>query len=261
MAIDAKTQDQLQRQLDALVTQQRDLVMALQSGQGHFQQLARSVWRVQEEERRRLARELHDGIGQNLAAILHLLDNALIDAEASGLTAHEGVTRARALTESTIAEARALSRQLRPQILDDLGLVAALRWLARTFRDNHALNVNLDVAETLPPISEDAQTLVFRVVQEGLNNISRHSAAATANISVRVTDREVRLELRDDGKGCDPRVALRTGSEGQGSGLGGMRDRVRLFGGELRIDSAPGKGFAIEIEFPFAANTGTLGQP
>lgn len=258
MGIDPRTQAQLQQQLDALVAQQRELVQRLERGQSHFQQLARSVWRVQEEERRRLARDLHDGIGQNLTAIVRMLDQAIHALPTPTLPAHDTLAQARRLAESTLADTRALSRQLRPQILDDLGLSAALRWLTRSFRDNHALDVALEVAEPLPPLSDDAETLIFRVAQEGLTNIVRHADTRSASISLQTAAQGVQLQLRDFGKGCDTAAALAAGSEGRSSGLGGMRDRVQLFGGQLRITSQPGAGFSIEIEFPFAANAGTL---
>jgi two-component system NarL family sensor kinase len=260
MGLDERSREQLQHQLDALLRQQRELVQKLERGQGHFQQLARSVWRVQEEERRRLARELHDGIGQNLTAIVRMLDQVTL-AAADSQPAQQTVAldKARALAESTLADTRALSRQLRPQILDDLGLLAALRWLSRTFRDDQGLDVALELTEPLPPLSADAQTLIFRVAQEALTNVVRHAGVARAQLVLHVTPASVRLRVHDDGNGCDTTQALAAGSEGRSSGLGGMRDRVQLFGGQLRVDSHPGAGCTIEIEFAFSPNAGTLG--
>jgi two-component system NarL family sensor kinase len=258
MDLDPHDRAHLQQRLDVLLQQQRDLIASLERGQSHFQHLARSVWRVQEEERRRLARELHDGIGQNLTAIVHMIGQALNEASFASDMSRAGLLKARNLAESTLAETRALSRQLRPQILDDLGLPAALRWLARTVGDNHGLEIHLDLADPMPPLSGDAATLIFRVVQEGLANVARHAHARVVEISLQAAGQRAVLKLRDDGRGCDVNTAFAAGSEGQGSGVGGMRDRVRLFGGELLIDSAPGAGFAIGIEFPFAAANGTL---
>jgi len=252
---DARDQASLQERLDALLQQQRELVTTLQRGQAHFEQLARSVWRTQEEERRRLARELHDGIGQNLTAILRLLEQATASSDCSAGTRGE-LERVRTLVHSTLDEARALSRQLRPQILDDLGLAAALRWLARSFRDTQGLDVSLDLAEPLPALGGDAETLIFRVAQEGLNNVVKHAGATHAEISLQRLDERVLLSIRDDGHGCETSHALRSGSEGKGSGLGGMRDRAQLFGGQLRIVSQPGAGFSLEIAF--STNTGKL---
>ncbi len=102
----------------------------------------------------------------------------------------------------------------------------------------------------------DAATLVFRAVQEGLNNIVRHAQAHKVDISFVALVKHVILKLRDDGRGCESAKVQSTGSEGQGSGIGGMRDRVLLFGGQLHIDSSPGQGFAISIEFPLATTAG-----
>src|SRR5262249_27290199 len=118
----------LESQLQELLQQQRELVARLQKGQDQFKRLARSVWSVQEQERRKLARDLHDGIGQNLTAIVNLLALALD--KPAGVRMH--LTKARELAEMTLQETRELSRLLRPTILDDLGLEAALRWLTRT---------------------------------------------------------------------------------------------------------------------------------
>ncbi len=257
MGLDARDRQQLQQRLDTLVQQQRELVASLERGQTHFRQMARSVWRVQEDERRRFARELHDGIGQNLTAIVRMLDHAATAADLSERTRAE-LARIGALAHATLAETRALSRQLRPQILDDLGLVAALRWLVRSFKDAHALEVTLDVIEPLPALGGDAETVIFRVAQEGLTNVVKHSGAQQAALALRVNEGQALLHLSDAGRGCDPALALRAGSEGQGSGLGGMRDRVQLFGGQFRVSAQPGVGFALEIAFPFPPNTGKL---
>ena len=258
MGLEPHDQVQLQQRLDVLLQQQRDLIASLERGQNHFQHLARSVWRVQEEERRRLARELHDGIGQNLTAIVRMIDLAMGEFSPVADTARAGLEKARDLAASTLGETRALSRQQRPQILDDLGLPAALHWLARTFRENHALEIHLDLVDPLPPLDGDAATVIFRVVQESLTNVVRHAQAHKVDISLYSAGQRAVLKLRDDGRGCDPRTAFAVGSEGQGSGVGGMRDRVRLFGGQLRIDSAPGEGFTIAIEFPFSPTGGKL---
>lgn len=242
--------NELERRLSDLVQQHHDLVERLQLGQNYFQRLARSVWRVQEEERRRLARELHDGIGQNLTAIVHLLSQSLTALPSTAEPARAGLEKIRGLVETTLDETRALSRMLRPQILDDLGLEAALRWLARTVGHTHALEVHLDLPQPLPVLDDERCTLVFRVVQEALANAARHAQAQRVDILLRQEADRVQLRVQDNGRGCDARVALAKGSEGLSGGIGGMRDRVRLFGGEFQIQSQPGAGFGILIEFP-----------
>lgn len=236
----------LQAKVEAMLDQQRELLTRLARGQERFKRLARSVWRVQEEAQRKLARELHDCIGQNLTAILHLLDQA-----AAATTAAEPLRKARALAAQTLADTRALSRLLRPQILDDLGLVPALQWLARTFAESHGFTIRLDVPATLAALDGDLATLVFRSVQEALTNAARHAAARRVEVTLRTRAGRLHLTVRDDGRGGDPAAALAAGG-----GLGGMRDRVRLYDGELSVEAAPGAGFAISIEVPLAPAAG-----
>lgn len=239
-----------QRLLEDVQRRQRELFARLHEGQEGLKRLARSVWRVQEQEQRKLARELHDGIGQNLAALVRLIERAQSIAPAAG-----ELEQARALATSTLQETRALSRLLRPQILDDLGLAPALRWLARTCSETYAADVLVDMAD-LPPIDDETATLVFRIAQEALSNAVRHGSAGHIEIALRYAAGRLHLSIRDDGRGCDPHLALTAGSEGNASGLGGMRDRVRLYDGDFRIESTPGDGFAILIGLPLQSGDG-----
>jgi signal transduction histidine kinase len=256
MADEAHERTELERRLGDLMRQQRDLVDRLQQDQQYFQRLARSVWRVQEEERRRLARDLHDGIGQNLTAIMHLLSQGMADLPPNAQHVHAGLEKTRALVATTLEETRALSRLLRPQILDDLGLEAALRWLTRTFGENHALDIHLDLAQPLPALDGDRSTLIFRVVQEALTNVVRHARASRVDIVLQQQAGRTLLRIQDNGRGCDPRMAVDKGSEGHSGGIGGIRDRVRLFSGQFNIQSQPEAGFGIVIEFPVDTGPG-----
>ena len=242
----------LRRQLADLLQEQRQLIERLQGGQAYFQQLARSVWRVQEDERRRIANELHDGVGHNIAAVIHLVANALsaLRADAAGTPALDVLERAHAIAESTLQDTRAMSRLLRPQILDDLGLEAAMRWLARTYVETRGLEVKLAFQPAAQPLDGDRATLVFRVAQEALANAARHAAATRVELGFDGRGAKAVLRVGDDGRGCDIEAALAGGSAGTSSGLGGMRDRVRLFDGNLQFDSAPGRGFTLTLELP-----------
>ena len=243
----------LQRKLDDVLQQQRELIEKLQKGQDYFQHLARSVWRVQEDERRRLAHELHDGVGHSLTALIHLVSQATDALAERPDEARERLQRARDVAQSTLQETRALSRLLRPQILDDLGLEAALRWLARSFHDDHRLAVGLDLDQPFPDIDGDLSTLVFRVTQESMSNIAKHAQAKHVEIGLHQRAVFLILTIRDDGRGCDPEAALAESREGRSSGLGGLRDRVRLFGGTLRVDSKPQAGCTVTAQFPLSA--------
>ena len=248
----------LQRKLDGVLQQQRELIERLQQGQDYFQHLARSVWRVQEDERRRLARELHDGVGHSLTALIHLVAQASAALAERPDEARQRLDRARDVAQTTLQETRALSRLLRPQILDDLGLEAALRWLARSFHDDHRVAVSLDLDQPFPAVDGDLATLLFRVTQEALSNIAKHAEARQVEIALHQRAFHLTLRIIDDGRGCDPARALAGGSDGRSSGLGGMRDRVRLFGGTLRIDSEPNAGCRVAAQFPLSGTSGGL---
>jgi signal transduction histidine kinase len=258
MQDDSKDRADLKRKLDDVLQQQRDLIERLQQGQDYFQHLARSVWRVQEDERRRLAHELHDGIGHSLTALIHLVAQATSALDERPDEARERLERARDVAQTTLKETRTLSRLLRPQILDDLGLEAALRWLARSFNDDHRLMVRLDLDQPFPVIDGDLSTLIFRVTQESLSNTAKHAGASQVDVNLRQRASFLTLAIRDDGRGCDPAAAFAVSSEGRSSGLGGMRDRVRLFGGVLRVDSKPGEGCTVSAQFTMPGVSGRL---
>jgi two-component system NarL family sensor kinase len=253
---ESQQRNELQQQLGQLLQRQRDLVEQMRSGQQHFQQLARSVWRVQEEERRRLARELHDGLGQNLSAIVTLIDHALNAHAAPIEPARAGLEKARDLAQATLKETRAMSRLLRPQILDDLGLAAALRWLARSQGEDHGLDILLDMDQAPSSVENELATLIFRVVQESLTNVARHAKAHQVQISLRQHETHIALVVHDNGVGCDVAAALAANSSGRSSGLGGMRDRVRLYDGEFTLRSRPGDGFTMSISLPLRTHPG-----
>lgn len=233
--------------IDTLRRQYQSLLERLQRNEREFRRLGRSVWRVQEDEQRRLARELHDGIGQNLTALKHRLSQLRDeDGDAALQPAfRERIDTAIALCADTLEDTRELSRLLRPAILDDLGLEPALRWLARSLGESAQIEITLEI-EPLPPLDGELQTLLYRVAQEALNNTAKHAQAG--NVLLRLVTRAGRVQLQvvDDGHGCDPEQALRSG----GSGLGGMRERLRLYGGGLELHSAPGTGTRLRAVVP-----------
>ena len=231
--------------LEAISAQYERLLQRLEANEREFRRLGRAVWRVQEDERRRLARELHDGLGQNLTALKHRL--AQLAGELDG-DARVKLDAAIALCAETLEDTRQLSRLLRPPILDDLGLVAALRWLARSQAESAGIDVTAEIVEPLPSLDNDLQTLLFRVAQEALTNVARHSGARSALLRLVARDGTLRLQVADDGRGCDPEAAQRTG----GSGLGGMRERLRLYDGRLELHSVPGEGTRLRVVVPLA---------
>jgi two-component system, NarL family, sensor kinase len=227
------------------------LFQELIAGERRFRGLARSVWSVQEAERRRLARELHDGIGQTLTALKQQIE---VVAQTAGPLPDPVAGRLRDavdLAAQALRETRELSHLLRPQILDDLGLGPALQWLGRTFQERTGTVVALELHALDLRLSTEHETLAFRLVQEALNNVAKHARASLVEVQVALADGELRLAIADDGAGFDP------GAVGHdGSGLRGMRDRVELFGGRITIDSRPGGGARITVSVPCRAAAG-----
>lgn len=230
--------------LEALREQYQRLLQRLEANEREFRHLGRSVWRVQEDERRRIARELHDGIGQNLTALKHRLarlSDDLPPAQRAQLDA------AIALCGEALEDTRELSRLLRPPILDDLGLEPALRALARGAGESSGMEVSVEI-DALPALDGDLQTLLFRVAQEALANATRHAQAHTVLLRVAVRGGMLHLLVADDGRGCDPAQAMSAG----GSGLSGIRERLRLYDGRLELASTPGTGTRLRAVVPLA---------
>ena len=233
-------------EIAALRAQYQDLLDRLQRNEREFRRLGRAVWRVQEDERRRLARELHDGVGQNLTALKHRLAAISQSLELDD-PRRPDLESAIALCGETLEDTRHLSRLLRPPILDDLGLEAAVRSLARSLAQASGLDIGVDIP-SLPPLDSDLQTLVFRVAQEALSNAVRHAQARSVLVRIVASGGLLQLQVADDGLGCDPESALASG----GSGLGGMRERLRLYEGRLELRSAPGEGTRVRAVVPLA---------
>ena len=220
-----------------------------------YRGLARAVWTVQEQERRRLARELHDGIGQTLTALKNHLERLAGKAREAGSRFADDVAGAAEMAGAAVHDTRELSRLLRPPVLDDLGLVPALRWLARTLEESTGLEVRLAVEGELSAdgdgerLAPEIETVVFRVVQEALTNALKHSGARSAEVTVEADAAAVRVRVADRGSGFDPDATF-DGAPVSGVGLSGMRDRVELFGGRLDLASAPGEGTEIRLVVP-----------
>jgi signal transduction histidine kinase len=198
---------------------------------------------TQENERKSISRELHDAVGQSLSAVqleLHDLAAALAPHPES-LRAR--VDRIRGLVEGSLTMVRNVALLLRPSMLDDLGLQAALEWQAQQIARSTGLRLDVaadDLPEELP---EEHKTCIFRLVQEALNNVCRHSNANLVAITVRTEDGRIAVTVRDNGRGFTPHRA-------KGLGLVGMQERVAGLGGQLRIESEPGKGTIIEASLP-----------
>jgi two-component system sensor histidine kinase UhpB len=228
------------------------LFREVSEGEKRFRRLARSVWSVQEDERRRLALELHDGIGQTLTAVRYQLERLRRPGTAAEAPPAGAIEELIATVSGALDEMRQLARRLRPAVLDDLGLEPALRWLARNAKPWFGLDVDLHVSGLAERLDAEIETLAFRVVQEALTNVSRHSGAQAARVDVVGNGHALSVRVRDDGRGFDARAVLAGDAGEAGVGLRGIRDRVALFGGALTIDAAPGAGTTVSFSVPLA---------
>ncbi|HEX4895018.1 MAG TPA: sensor histidine kinase [Solimonas sp.] len=236
------------RQVQELTNDNQRLLQSVVRSEKRFRTLAKSVWHVQEEERRRLARELHDGIGQTLTALANQLQRIHDDARNAGnLGLLHRLNDALDITRGALHDTRELSRLLRPTLLDDLGLDAALGWLARTLSERTGLEIELQSGLDERRLHPDVETLVFRITQEALTNVIRHSEARRARIVVEQIGVMLTLRVEDDGRGFEPPVAVTPAKPTAGGGLRGMRDRAELFGGRVEVRSAPGEGTVVQL--------------
>jgi signal transduction histidine kinase len=206
--------------------------------------LSARVLETQENERRRIARELHDEVGQSLWAMGLEIDNLAAAVKSSdnelALRRLEGL---REISNSSVRVVRNMSLLLRPSMLDDLGLVPALEWLAREVSRTSGLRVEVTEEQVPDLLPEEHKTCVFRVVQEALRNTCRHAGAKNSRILVQAGGGELQLSVQDDGCGFDP---TRT----KGMGLLGMEERAGHLGGTCSIDSKPGCGTIIKLQLP-----------
>jgi len=235
------------RRVRRLSRENERLFGELAAGERRLHRMARAVWQVQEEERRRLARELHDGVGQTLTALKNLLGWLREKEDAREVEA--GLGEALEIAARALQETREMSRLLRPAVLDDLGLEAALRGLVRAVARPDGLQVGLDLEPGENRLPAAVETVLYRVAQEALSNVVRHSGAKRARLSLSRTDRRVRLSIEDDGRGFDPRQVFAAGAD-SGIGLRGIRDRTALFGGSFDIVSRDGGGMRLSVELP-----------
>ena len=218
--------------------------------QNNLEYYLRQVLQAQEEERKRLARELHDDASQQILLLTHGIDNIAYKAEKySPQDLKNELGKLYELSQQTYQNIKHYAQALRPSILDDLGLVAAIKWLAE---ETHKLSgieirVRVDSISQLPP---ETQLVLFRIVQESLNNVHRHSGASEATVTLESQGTETKVTISDNGHGFAlPRQLSEFAAQGK-LGLTGMAERVQLIGGRLDVSSQVGKGTAVTVKVP-----------
>lgn len=212
-----------------------------------LQALSNRMLEIQEEERCRIARELHDEIGQALTAVkIHLNTAKRRLPEEAGGHLEESIR----VTELALARVRELSLDLRPPQLDDLGLVSALRWQIDRQLGVAGIAVNFSAPSNVPRLSKDLETACFRVAQEAITNIMRHAGATEVEMNLTLTDTSLKFMIHDDGRGFDWGKMRQLVKSGNSVGLLGMQERVSIAKGNIDFISSPGCGTRITVEFP-----------
>ena len=216
--------------------------------------LARAI-HVQEDERRRIARELHDETGQALNTMVFGLKAAEMALESDLGRAKEVIARLKAAASDNVRELQGIIYDLRPSVLDDLGLIPALRWFVESRLEAAGLEVKWEVAGRERRLEPEVETALFRIGQEALSNVLRHAGARHVTLGLNSSWRSVILYVSDDGKGFDVETMLSHRDEsGRGLGLLGMKERVELLGGDFSVESEPGKGTTVRAGVPLAEN-------
>jgi PAS domain S-box-containing protein len=212
-----------------------------------LRRLSSRLMTMQDEERRRIAREIHDGLGQELAAAKMIMDGILAKDTSPAMRKASG--EASQLVDRAIQQVRTISHLLHPPLLDEVGLVSALRWFLDGLSERSGIEIHLEVEPPyLGRLKSEIETAIFRIIQEAVTNIFRHSGARNSSVSLLEADGSIVVTVRDDGKGIEEQVVqLSPGS--LGIGIGGMRQRVTELGGSLRLANA-NPGTIVEVVIP-----------
>jgi signal transduction histidine kinase len=230
------------------------MVGRVQRSYEQMRALAGRLETVREEERRRIAREIHDELGQSLTAIKIELSSLLFEwpAEQKPSSRVETITT---LVDQTIQSVRKISTELRPGILDALGLVAAVEWAAEEFETRTGTKCRVDLPDDALQIDQQQATAIFRILQETLTNVARHADATQVDIRLAREDGRLSLNVQDNGQGITEEQISASGS----LGILGMRERVSLLGGEFLIAGEPNRGTRVSVRIPFSSRNGEQG--
>jgi len=225
---------------------------ALRLSRNELALLSQQLIQAQEKERRRIAQELHDSVGQSLSAIKYSLERAAELQRLGQDDARPLVLRTIGRVRETIKDIRSIAMDLRPSVLDDLGVASALAWLCREFAETYPkLDVRADIAAADSDIPDRLVTTIFRCAQELLNNVARHSKATQVCIGLAKDSANITLTVGDDGIGIPEPDS--SGSFGRGHGIRNLRERAQMTGGRMTVGSAPRSGTRVQMDWPLAA--------
>jgi signal transduction histidine kinase len=232
--------------LEVEIAERRRAEHELHGSREELRQLASHLQSVREQERTEVAREIHDELGQALTALkldLHWVGQRLADGRAGVRAKIASMSRS---IDATVQAVRRISSQLRPKLLDDLGLSAALEWQARDFEQRAGVACQIRSEPDDVILDSARSTALFRIFQETLTNVARHARASRVDVVLRDFAETVEMTVSDDGKGIGPEEV----SDGRSLGIVGMRERVRTLGGQLEISGRPGRGTSVRVAIP-----------
>jgi len=238
----------------------RERTADLDAVNGSLRELSARLLQLQDEERRRIARELHDSVGQTLAALSMNLSAVRGEIERMSRTA-AALIDSEGLVRGMVTEVRTISHLLHPPLLDEAGLSSALRWYVDGFSQRSGIKVEIDIPDDLERLPADFETAIFRVVQECLTNIHRHSGSLMARVRIRERDGQVMVDIEDKGKGIPPEKRAEMASTGTtGVGIRGMQERLRQLGGKMAIES-DNSGTVVTVRLPLAEGAKKVAVP
>ncbi|MEI9476312.1 MAG: PAS domain-containing sensor histidine kinase [Deltaproteobacteria bacterium] len=233
------------------ITERKQAEEALRESENRLRHLSSQLLAIQEKERKRVAQELHDGIGQMLTAIKFKVENTLEQREKGNTQAKDrSLDSIIPMIQQSIEEVRRIQMDLRPSILDDLGILATIGWFCREFQTVYStIHVEKQISLQESEVSAPLKTVIYRVIQEALNNIAKHSRADRVHLSLSKLDGKIELAIKDNGVGFVLEDALSIESPKRGFGLSGMRERVELSGGAFWIESRKGSGTTVRASW------------
>ena len=252
-------------ELSLEIAQRKAMEIALKKSERHYskllkqsehlqeqlRQLSRQILSAQEDERREISRELHDVIAQTLTGINVRLAALKKEASINTKGLDRNIARTQRLVEKSVNIVHQFARELRPAVLDDLGLIPALHSFMKNFTTRTGVRTHLTAFAGVEQLDTARRTVLFRIAQEALTNVARHAHASQVDVSIQKLPGAIRMEIKDDGKSFEVERTLHAKGNKR-LGLLGMRERVEMVGGTFCVESAPGKGTSIEVEIPFA---------
>lgn len=234
------------------ITKRKRVEQSLRNSEEELRRISSRLMTAQEDERKRICRDLHDSIGQSLAAVKFGVENVLAKTEQQGNRASvELLEKLILLIQHASEEARRIQTNLRPSLLDDLGITATISWFCRDFERLYSgihieKQINIEEGEVPEPFKVD----MFRILQEALNNVAKHSKADLVRLALRRTHGQIDLVIEDNGQGFDPEYVWSVKKADAGVGLTSMKERAELSGGALSVESHKGRGTTVQASWP-----------